>query len=112
MLIFSINIYYSADPKLDKLLNRNLDIFREEFRRLRKGLIKCRDYIFNFLKDPSIPPDNNASERGIRKVKIKQKIGGTFRSYKGADAFMALHSITDTAYKNGQSPHEALLVLL
>lgn len=98
--------------KLDKLLNRNLAIFREESRRLRKGLIKCIDYIFNFLENPSIPPYNNASERGVRKVKIKQNIIGTFRSYKGAYAFMALHSITYTAYKNGQSLHEALLVLL
>ena len=41
------------------------------FERLRKGLAKCRDYIFNFLENPAIPPDNNASERGIRKLKIK-----------------------------------------
>lgn len=98
--------------KLDKLLNKNLDKLKIEFSRLKKGLTKYRDYIFNFLKDPSIPPDNNASERGIRKLKTKQKISGTFRSNQGADAFMALHSITDTAYKNGQSPHKALLALL
>ncbi|MDO4949758.1 MAG: hypothetical protein Q4E55_06280 [Bacteroidales bacterium] len=30
-----------------------------------------------------IPSDNNASERGIRKLKIKQEISGTFRSDMG-----------------------------
>ena len=109
------NLIINPEPwlnKLDKLLDRNLDKLKIEFRRLKKGLAKCRDYIFNFLTDPSIPPDNNASERGIRKLKIKQKIGGTFRSYEGADAYMALHSITDTAYKNKQSPFGALLAVL
>ena len=109
------NLIINPEPwlkKLDKLLDRNLDKLKIEFRRLKKGLSKCRDYIFNFLTDPSIPSDNNASERGIRKLKIKQKIGGTFRSYEGADAYMALHSITDTAYKNRQSPFGALLAVL
>ena len=60
------------------------------------ALIKCRDYIFNFLENPAIPPDNNASERGIRKVKIKMKNSGTFRSDAGADAFLDLLSIVET----------------
>lgn len=34
------------------------------------------------------PPDNNASERGIRKLKIKLKNSCTFRSDFGADAFL------------------------
>lgn len=54
---------------------------------------------------------DNASERGIRKLKIKQKISGIFRSEKGADAFMAVHSLADIAWKNGQSPFEAILAL-
>ena len=84
---------------------------KKDFDRLRNGLIKCRDYVFNFLENPAIPSNNNASERGIRKLKIKQKISGTFRSDNGADAFMALHSITDTAWKNKQSSFEAILAL-
>ena len=68
--------------------------------------------MFKFLEDPAIPPDNNASERGIRKLKVKQKISGTFRSETGTDAFLAIHSIVDTAWKNGQSPLEAILALV
>ncbi|MFV0366611.1 MAG: transposase [Mangrovibacterium sp.] len=98
--------------RLDKILKQNVENLKVEFRRLKNGLIKCRDYVFNFLENPAIPPDNNGSERGIRKLKIKQKISGTFRSENGADASMALHSITDTAWKNNQSPFEALLAIL
>ena len=97
--------------RLDDLLKRNLDNLRKEFNELKRGIIKCRDYIFNFLENPVIPSDNNGSERGIRKLKVKQKISGCFRSNSGADAFHALHSIADTAWKNGQSPLDAILAL-
>ena len=98
--------------RLDEILRQNLDSLRKEFNELKRGMIKCRDYIFNFLENPAIPSDNNASERGIRKLKVKQKISGCFRSETGADAFHAIHSIADTAWKNGQSPLEAILALL
>ncbi len=98
--------------RLDNILKQNVEHLKDEFRRLKNGLIKCRDYVFKFLENPAIPPDNNASERGIRKIKIKQKISGTFRSDKGADAFMDIHSIADTAWKNKQSPFEAILAVL
>ena len=102
----------SWTDRLDELLKANLLHLNDKFERLRKGLVKCRDYIFNFLENPMIPPDNNASERGIRKLKIKQKISGTFRADKGADAFFAIHSIADTAWKNKQSQLQAISTIL
>ena len=97
--------------QLDDLLKLSLGHLKKDFDRLRNGLIKCRDYVFNFLENPAIPSNNNASERGIRKLKIKQKISGTFRSDNGADAFMTLHSVADTAWKNNQSPFDAIRAL-
>ncbi|WP_289245469.1 transposase, partial [uncultured Duncaniella sp.] len=83
----------SIDPqswldRLDNLIDENLSRLNEKFTTFKNGLLKCRDYIFNFLRDPAIPPDNNSSERGIRKLKIKLKNSGCFRSDPGADAFM------------------------
>lgn len=98
--------------RLDDILKQSVEHLKDDFRRLKNGLIKCRDYVFKFLENPAIPPDNNASERGIRKLKIKQKISGTFRSDQGADAFMAIHSIADTAWKNKQSPFQAIWTVL
>jgi len=65
----------------------------------------------NFLENPAIPPDNNASERGLRKVKIKMKNSGTFRSDKGADAFLDILSIVETAKKHNQSTYGAVRAL-
>ena len=97
--------------RLDALLTENLEHMKEQFGKLKNGLIKCRDYIFNFLENPAIPPDNNASERGIRKVKIKMKNSGTFRSDKGADAFLDLLSIVETTKKHNNSPYAAIRAL-
>ena len=97
--------------RLDTLLMENLEHMKEQFGQLKKGLIKCRDYIFNFLENPAIPPDNNASERGIRKVKIKMKNSGTFRSDQGADAFLDLLSIVETAKKHNNSTYAAIHAL-
>ncbi|MCM1311421.1 MAG: IS66 family transposase [Roseburia sp.] len=98
--------------RLDELLKKNLDHLRKEFNELKRSLIKCRDYIFNFLENPAVPSDNNASERGIRKLKVKQNISGCFRSDTGTDAFHAIHSIVDTAWKNNQSPLDTILALV
>ena len=74
-------------------------------------MIKCRDYIFNFLEDPIIPSDNNGSERGILKLKIKLKNSCAFRSDFGADAFIQLNSVVETAKKHNQTPYNAIQAL-
>ena len=97
--------------KLDSFLKLNVSELGKKFDTFKKGLIKCRDYIFNFLEDPVIPSDNNASERGIRKLKIKLKNSCTFRSDLGADAFLELHSVVETAKKHDQTPFNAIQAL-
>ena len=97
--------------KLDSLLKINVSKLGKKFDIFKNGLIKCRDYIFNFLEDPMIPSDNNASERGIRKLKIKLKNSCTFRSDFGADAFLELHSVVETAKKHNQTPFNAIQAL-
>ena len=97
--------------KLDSLLKLNVSKLGKKFDTLKNGLTKCRYYIFNFLEDPVIPSDNNASERGIRKLKIKLKNSCTFRSDFGADAFLELHSVVETAKKHNQTPFNAIQAL-
>ena len=97
--------------RLDSLLKQNISKLGKKFEALKKGLAKCRDYIFNFLEDPMIPSDNNASERGIRKLKIKLKNSCTFRSDFGADAFLELHSVVETAKKHNRTPFNAIQAL-
>lgn len=102
----------SIKERLDRLLKESVTHLHEEFKKFKNGLLKCKDYIFTFLQNPDVPYDNNASERGIRKIKVKQKVSGCFRTEQGADNFMNIHSIVETAKKNGNSKYNAILAVL
>lgn len=97
--------------RLDNLLKQNIERLGKKFITFRKGLVKCRDYIFKILENPMIPSDNNGSKRGIRKLKIKQKNSCTFRSNFGADAFLELHSVVETAKKHDKTPYNTIQAL-
>lgn len=86
--------------------------FHDDFETFKKGIYKVKDYLFTFLSDFSVPYDNNASERGIRKIKVKQKVSGCFRTDDGADIFAKIHSIAETAKKNENSKFEAILAIM
>ena len=60
------------EKELDALLEK--ETTEGKITAFRKRLIKNRNYIFQFLKHHNVPPDNNASERAIRNVKVKQKV--------------------------------------
>ena len=72
-----------------------------ELSTFHRRMIKYQYYIFTFLFNLDVPPDNNGSERAIRNIKVKHKISGYFKSLKGAEQFAILRSVIDTAIKNG-----------
>ncbi|GHV21968.1 transposase [Clostridia bacterium] len=90
--------------RLQVLLNQTIGKKYKKIKTLQKRLRKYQDYLFYFLKDENVPPDNNASERAVRAFKVKLKVSGFFKSAAGAQCFAQLHSIADTARKNNQSP--------
>ena len=94
--------------RLEKLLAYEIDVKLKELISFRNRMLKYKDYILTFLYHPKVPPDNNGSERAIRNVKVKQKISGQFKSWKGVENFMVLRSITDTVLKNDQNVLRAL----
>ena len=98
--------------KMKNLLGESLTHLDDEFEKFKRGILKVKDYLFTFLSDPHVPYDNNASERGVRKIKIKQKVSGGFRTDGGADDFAKIHSIAETAMKNGNSKFNAILAVV
>jgi transposase len=69
------------------------------------------DYL-RFLHDPAVPFDNNAAEREVRMVKLRQKVSGSQRTLRGAQRFVAIRSYTATATKHGINMFHALVELV
>ena len=94
-----------------RLIKEDLTAWDKKYESLRKSLEKHKEHIFQFLQREDVPPDNNASERSIRPLKVKQKVSGMFKSDNNADAFCQLHSIADTARKNNRDPFLAFVAV-
>jgi transposase len=58
------------------------------------------DYL-RFAHDPTVPFDNNASEREIRMCKLRIKVSGSMRSMRGAKEFCRIRSYLQTTKKHG-----------
>lgn len=97
--------------RLKRLLERPPDKGQKELFTFYKRIRRERDNLFTFLFVEGVPPDNNASERAIRNIKVKQKISGQFKTGKAAGNFAIIRSVIDTTIKNGMGVLEALALI-
>jgi transposase len=77
-------------------------------RRLRD---RQADYLRFLDEGFAVPWDNNAAEREVRMVKIRQKVSGCMRTLVGARDFTAIRSYLATAVKHGIRFIDALTML-
>lgn len=76
----------------------------------RRLLHRQEDYL-RFTVNFAVPADNNAAEREIRMIKVRQKVSGCLRTLHGAEAFCAIRSYLATAHKHGTHFFDALTML-
>jgi len=84
---------------------------RRKQSKARNLLDRFRDHpdgILAFMRDFSVPFDNNLSERDLRMMKLRQKISGTFRSFDALVDFCRIRGYVSTARKNGLNALDAL----
>ncbi len=84
---------------------------RRKQSKARNLLDRLRDHpdgILAFMRDFSIPFDNNLSERDLRMMKLRLKISGTFRNFGALVDFCRIRGYVSTARKNGLNALDAL----
>ena len=79
---------------------------------LFKRLVNFQDETLRFMKDFTVPFDNNGSEQDVRNGKVQQKVSGCFRSGKGARMYARIRSYVSSARKQGLNVFEALLIAM
>ena len=97
--------------RLDALINSPPSKNDKELYTFYKRIIREKQHVFTFLFIANVPFDNNASERAIRNVKVKQKISGQFKNQKAAQNFAQIRSVIDTTIKNGMNILEAMKII-
>jgi transposase len=75
---------------------------------LARRLIDKHDDHLRFTTDARVPFDNNAAERELRMIKIRQKVSGCLRALTGAEQFCAIRSYLATTAKHGLGLLDAL----
>jgi transposase len=75
---------------------------------LARRLIGKHDDHLRFTLDARVPFDNNAAEREIQMIKIRQKVSGCLRTLTGAEQFCAIRSYLATTTKHGIGLLDAL----
>ena len=70
-----------------------------------------RTEVQRYWSNPLVSFDNNEGERGLRMVKLQQKISGCFRTLPGAKAWCAVRSYLETARKQGLQGLDVLVRL-
>lgn len=96
------------EEKLKELLTAPLARSNIKIKTLQESLRTNQGAITTCLYQRDVPPTNNGTEQSVRKMKIKMKIAGCFRSEKGADAYAVIQSIIDTAIKRNIKPMLAI----
>lgn len=78
---------------------------------LARRLLQRQDDYLRFTGDLRVPFDNNAAEREIRMIKLRQKVSGCLRTLTGAEQFCAIRSYLATTAKHGIHFFESLVTL-
>ena len=79
---------------------------------LSKRIARYLGELLTFVREPNVPPDNNAAERSLRHLVTSRKISGGSRSPEGTDTKMALASLFGTWRAQDVNPYLACRHLL
>ena len=63
-------------------------------------IAEYKEETLRFFTNLLVPFTNNLAERDLRMIKVKEKISGSFASFKGGEIFCRIRSYISTLKKN------------
>src|SRR5664280_324026 len=90
----------STVSKLNQVISQRVLSPKTKARNLLERFIEHKEKILRFLTDLRVPFENNQAERDLRMMKLQQKISGTFRTTRGAEAFCRIRAYISTIRNN------------
>ena len=100
------------DARLLALAQPHLDDRTVPLHTLSKRIARYLGELLTFVREPDVPPDNNAAERSLRHLVTSRKISGGSRSANGTDTKMALATLFGTWRAQHLNPYLACRQLL
>jgi transposase len=73
-------------------------------------LYRFKPDVMRFAANFAVPFTNNQAERDIRMMKLRMKISGGFRTFRGAETFATLRSVLSTIRKQARNILDALIL--
>jgi len=100
--------HHGTDDDIESLFQRMADRLTRPYtshhcHRFVMNLLKEKDNLFEFVKNPQVDGTNNAAERALRPPVVARKISGGNRSVKGAKTYEVLLSVVQTLHQHGKN---------
>lgn len=80
--------------------------------KLMKRMVEYKEEHLRFIKDFTVPSDNNIAERQMRPTKAKKKISGQSLSLETANNFAAIHTVVQTCSLQKKNTLEEIKAIL
>lgn len=103
-----IKLAYEENPIPEKMPGKRGKPKRGKVLSLIDRLFKHKGEVCLFINNFCAPFDNNQAERDVRNVKVKTKVSGFFKTFKGANNYLKIMSFVGTANKRGISAYDAI----
>ena len=115
---------WSYEKRYLDILNQELETYAVEhpkkvkakyvpgYIKLMRRMVEYKEEHLRFIKDFTVPSDNNIAERQMRPTKAKKKISGQSLSLETANNFAAMHTGIQTCSLQGKNTLEEIKAIL
>ena len=105
-----LDLAFKENPEVPKTGKRGRTK-QTDGRNLALRFDQYRSDILRFMRNFTVPFDNNRAEGDIRMMKVRQKVSGCFRTPEGAKDFCAIRGYLSTMRKQGHNAFDVLVAV-